>query len=167
MKFWDYILYTHKHKESRKGNMMQAISFYSLKLKRPILVNTQNITLVRLPNGRPAARAHAEYEGKTYRLYKLLKDKEAEILTQEVKMNVIGTIMNLWNLNRGLPASGKVVIKEGIDVISALGKSLKDNKITAKEKAVIVNEIRQFSNAAIKTLESITIPEEKPKGKKK
>ena len=81
-------------------------------------------------------------------------------------MNVIGTIMNLWNLNRGLPASGKVVIKEGIDVISALGRSLKDNKITAKEKAVIVNEIRQFSNAAIKTLESITIPEEKPNGKK-
>ena len=167
MKFWEYIWYTHEHKESRKGNMMQAISFYSLKLKRKIMVNAQDITLVHLPNGRPAARATAEYEGNTYRLYKLLKDKEAEILTQEVKMNVIGTIMNLWNLNRGLPASGKVVIKEGIDVISALGRSLKDNKITAKEKAVIVNEIRQFSNAAIKTLESITIPEEKPKGKKK
>ena len=60
-----------------------------------------------------------------------------------------------------------MVIKEGVDVITTLGKSLKDNKITAKEKAVIVNEIRQFSNAAVKLLESITIPEEAPKGKKK
>ena len=167
MKFWEYILYTHEHKESRKGNMMAAISFFSLKLKRPIMVNTQDITLVHLPNGRPAARATAEYEGKTYRLYKILKDSEAKVLTQEVKMNVIGTIMNLWNLNRNLPTQGKLVIKEGVDVITALGRSLKDNKITAKEKAVIVNEIRQFSNAAIKTLESITIPEEAPKGKKK
>ena len=167
MKFWEYILYTHKHKESRKGNMMAAISFFSLKLKQPIMVNTQDITLVHLPNGRPAARATAEHEGKTYRLYKILKDSEAKVLTQEVNMNVIGTIMNLWNLNTKLPTQGKLVIKEGIDVISALGRSLKDNKITAKEKAVIVNEIRQFSNAAIKTLESITIPEEAPKGKKK
>ena len=60
--------------------MMQAISFYSLKLKRKIMVNAQDITLVHLPNGRPAARATAEYEGDTYRLYKILKDKEAEIL---------------------------------------------------------------------------------------
>ena len=168
MKFWEYILYTHEHKESRKGNMtMSAISFFSLKIKKPIMVNTQDITLVHLPNGRPAARATAEYEGKTYRLYKILKDSEAEILTQEVKMNVIGTIMNLWNLNRNLPTQGKLVITEGVDVITTLGKALKDGKITAKEKAVIVNEIRQFSNAAIKTLESITIPEEAPKGKKK
>ena len=167
MKFWEYILYTHEHKESRKGNMVAAISFFSLKLKRPIMVNTQDITLVHLPNGRPAARATAEYEGKTYRLYKILKDSEAKVLTQEVKMSAIGTIMALWNLNRGLPATGKVVIKEGADVITTLGKSLKDNKITAKEKAVIVNEIRQFSNAAVKLLESITIPEEAPKGKKK
>ena len=147
--------------------MMAAISFFSLKLKRPIMVNTQDITLVHLPNGRPAARATAEYEGKTYRLYKILKDSEAKVLTQEVKMNVIGTIMNLWNLNRNLPTQGKLVITEGVDVITTLGKSLKDNKITAKEKAVIVNEIRQFSNAAVKLLESITIPEEAPKGKKK
>ena len=147
--------------------MMAAISFFSLKLKQPIMVNTQDITLVHLPNGRPAARATAEYEGKTYRLYKILKDSEAEILTQEVKMNVIGTIMNLWNLNRNLPTQGKLVITEGVDVITTLGKALKDGKITAKEKAVIVNEIRQFSNAAVKLLESITIPEEAPKGKKK
>ena len=168
MKFWEYILYTHEHKESRKGNMtMSAISFFSLKIKKPIMVNTQDITLVHLPNGRPAARATAEYEGKTYRLYKILKDSEAEILTQEVKMNVIGTIMNLWNLNRNLPTQGKLVITEGVDVITTLGKALKDGKITAKEKAVIVNEIRQFSTSAIKTLESITIPEEAPKGKKK
>ncbi len=33
--------------------MMQAISFYSLKLKRKIMVNAQDITLVHLPNGRP------------------------------------------------------------------------------------------------------------------
>ena len=168
MKFWEYILYTHEHKESRKGNMtMSAISFFSLRLKRKIMVNTQDITLVHLPNGRPAARATAEYEGKTYRLYKILKDSEAEILTQEVKMNVIGTIMNLWNLNRNLPTQGKLVITEGVDVITTLGKALKDGKITAKEKAVIVNEIRQFSTSAIKTLESIAIPEEAPKGKKK
>ena len=81
-------------------------------------------------------------------------------------MNVIGTIMNLWNLNRNLPAQGKLVIKEGIDVISVFGKALKDGKITAIEKAFIVNELRQFTNAAIKMLEEITIPKETPKGKK-
>ena len=81
-------------------------------------------------------------------------------------MNIIKTVMALWNLNRNLPVASKSVISEGTDVLIAISKSLKDNKITAKEKALIVNEIRQFSNSAIKMLEEITIPEETPKGKK-
>ena len=81
-------------------------------------------------------------------------------------MNIIKTVMALWNLNRNLPVASKSVTSEGTDVLIAISKSLKDNKITAKEKALIVNEIRQFSNSAIKMLEEITIPEETPKGKK-
>ena len=81
-------------------------------------------------------------------------------------MNIIKTVMALWNLNRGLPSASKAVIKEGTDVLTVISRSLKDGEITAIEKAFIVNELRQFTNAAIKMLEEITIPKETPKGKK-
>jgi|TARA_R110000787_G_scaffold113262_4_gene222423 hypothetical protein len=81
-------------------------------------------------------------------------------------MNIIKTVMALWNLNKGLPINGRMVIKEGVDVLTVFSKSIKDGEISAIEKALIVNEIRQFSNSAIKMLEEITIPKETPKGKK-
>ena len=41
-------------------------------------------------------------------------------------MNIIKTVMALWNLNKGLPINGRMVIKEGVDVLTVFSKSIKD-----------------------------------------
>tara|TARA_R110000787_G_C13363220_1_gene440217 strand:+ start:503 stop:694 length:192 start_codon:yes stop_codon:yes gene_type:complete len=62
-------------------------------------------------------------------------------------------------LNSGQSKSGKSVLKEGMDVITAIGKAMKDNKITNAEKKAVVKEIKEFSKAATDLLDSLVIPE--------
>ena len=66
--------------------------------------------------------------------------------------------MLYFQLNMGSSTQAKVVLKEGMDVISVMTKAMKDNKISATEKRALVKELREFSKAAIKMLDDITIP---------
>jgi hypothetical protein len=67
--------------------------------------------------------------------------------------------IQFFMLNSGQSKSGKAVLKEGMDVITAIGKSMKDNKITNAEKKAVVKEIKEFSKAATDLLDSLVIPE--------
>ena len=67
--------------------------------------------------------------------------------------------IQFFMLNSGQSKSGKSVLKEGMDVITAIGKSMKDNKITNAEKKAVVKEIKEFSKAATDLLDSLVIPE--------
>ena len=51
----------------------------------------------------------------------------------------------------------KVTLKEGLDVVHAIGDALKDKKITAIEKSKIVKELKQFSDSAISLIDDITL----------
>ena len=74
-------------------------------------------------------------------------------------MNLINLIITFVQLNSGQTAQGKKVLKEGMDVIKALGAALKDKKVTMAEKEAIVSELQEFSDAAIKLIDNIVIPE--------
>ena len=74
-------------------------------------------------------------------------------------MNIISLIITFVQLNSGQSAQGKKVLKEGMDVIKALGAALKDKKITQAEKQAIVSELQEFSDSAIKLIDNIVIPE--------
>jgi len=74
-------------------------------------------------------------------------------------MNIISLIITFVQLNSGQTSQGKKVLKEGMDVIKALGAALKDKKITMAEKKVIVKELKEFSTSAIKLIDNIVIPE--------
>jgi hypothetical protein len=74
-------------------------------------------------------------------------------------MNIISLIITFVQLNSGQTSQGKKVLKEGMDVIKALGAALKDKKITMAEKKVIVKELKEFSASAIKLIDNIVIPE--------
>ena len=74
-------------------------------------------------------------------------------------MNMISLIITFVQLNSGQTSQGKKVLKEGMDVIKALGAALKDKKITMAEKKVIVKELKEFSASAIKLIDNIVIPE--------
>jgi len=74
-------------------------------------------------------------------------------------MNIISLIITFVQLNSGQSVQGKKVLKEGMDVIKALGAALKDKKITMAEKKVIVKELKEFSASAIKLIDNIVIPE--------
>tara|TARA_R110000824_G_scaffold124872_1_gene283688 strand:+ start:944 stop:1216 length:273 start_codon:yes stop_codon:yes gene_type:complete len=76
-------------------------------------------------------------------------------------MKIISLGMTFYNLNKGLGVDGKKIIDEGIDIIQAVGASLKDNKVTNSEKNIIVKEIKDFSKVSIKAIENITIPNSK------
>jgi hypothetical protein len=67
--------------------------------------------------------------------------------------------IQFFMLNSGQSKSGKSVLKEGMDVITAVGKAMKDNKITNAEKKAVVKEIKEFSKAATDLLDSLVIPE--------
>ena len=67
--------------------------------------------------------------------------------------------IQFFMLNSGQSKSGKAVLKEGMDVITAIGKSMKDNKITNAEKKAVVKEIKEFSKAATDLLDSLVIPD--------
>jgi len=79
----------------------------------------------------------------------------------EKMANFISLAVSMYNLNKNVPEQGKVVLKEGLDVIKAISSALKDNKLTQEEKNAIVVEIQQFSKASIKMLDSIKIPKTK------
>tara|TARA_R110000824_G_scaffold382714_1_gene575944 strand:+ start:153 stop:377 length:225 start_codon:yes stop_codon:yes gene_type:complete len=74
-------------------------------------------------------------------------------------MNIISLIITFVQLNSGQSVQGKKVLKEGMDVIKALGAALKDKKVTMAEKEAIVSELQEFSDAAIKLIDNIVIPE--------
>ena len=67
--------------------------------------------------------------------------------------------IQFFMLNSGQSKSGKSVLKEGMEVITAVGKAMKDNKITNAEKKAVVKEIKEFSKAATDLLDSLVIPE--------
>ena len=71
--------------------------------------------------------------------------------------------MLYFQLNSGQAQNAKIIVKEGMDVVSALSQAMKDNKITMAEKKILVKELREFSKVAIDTLDSITIPTSKKK----
>ena len=74
-------------------------------------------------------------------------------------MKIISLGLTFYNFNKGLAGEGKKIMDEGIDVIQSISEALKDNKVTNAEKKVIVKEIREFSKASIKAIDSIVIPD--------
>jgi ribosome recycling factor len=73
--------------------------------------------------------------------------------------SLINLVLLYFKLNGGIGNDAKVIMKEGMDVINALTKALKDNKITNAEKKALVAELEEFSNAVIELIDNITIPE--------
>ena len=73
-------------------------------------------------------------------------------------MNIMKMAMLYFQLNAGQSHRAKLILKEGMDGVSALSQAMKDNKITMAEKKLLVKELREFSKASIDTLDSITIP---------
>ena len=74
-------------------------------------------------------------------------------------ISLMNMAMLYFQLNMGSSSQAKVVLSEGMDVISVLTKAMKDNKITMAEKKALTKELREFSKAAIKMLDDITIVE--------
>ena len=72
-------------------------------------------------------------------------------------IGIIGLALLYFKLNAGQSAQTKVVLKEGMDVINSVSTAMKDKQITNAEKKVIVKELREFSKAAIKMLDDITL----------
>ena len=69
-------------------------------------------------------------------------------LIQAVVMNFIGG-----------KANAKVMVKEAMDVAFKLKEVSQDRKITNKEKALVVKEVKEFCKSAIKFVDEIEIPE--------
>tara|TARA_R110002020_G_C15692330_1_gene719952 strand:+ start:29 stop:256 length:228 start_codon:yes stop_codon:yes gene_type:complete len=67
--------------------------------------------------------------------------------------------IQFFMLNSRQTKDGKKVLAEGMDVITAIGKAMKDKKITNDEKKAVVKELKEFSKAATDLLDSIVIPE--------
>jgi ribosome recycling factor len=77
-------------------------------------------------------------------------------------MNPIKILMlaiTFIQLNAGQSVAAKKIIKEAMDVVQSLGGALKDRKITMAEKKALVKELREFTDATIKALDSLIIPE--------
>ena len=86
----------------------------------------------------------------------------ADVVPKEDRMNpmkIISLGLTFYNLNKGLAGEGKIIMDEGMDVLQSISDSLKDNKITNAEKKAIVKEIREFSKASIKAVDSIKLPD--------
>ena len=67
--------------------------------------------------------------------------------------------MLYFQMNMGASGDAKVVLKEGMDVITVLTKAMKDKKITMAEKKALSKELKEFSKAAIKMLDDVTLPD--------
>ena len=74
-------------------------------------------------------------------------------------MKIISLGLTFYNLNKGLAGEGKIIMDEGMDILQSISDALKDNKITNAEKKAIVKEIREFSKASIKAVDSIKLPD--------
>ena len=72
---------------------------------------------------------------------------------------IISLAITFVQLNKGQSAAAKNVLKEALDVVQALGKAMKDKKITMAEKKALVKELKEFSATTIKALDSLIIPE--------
>ena len=86
----------------------------------------------------------------------------ADVVSKEDRMNpmkIISLGLTFYNLNKGLAGEGKIIMDEGMDVLQSISDALKDNKITNAEKKVILKEIREFSKASIKAINSIELPD--------
>ena len=70
---------------------------------------------------------------------------------------ILKLAMTLYSLNKGQGKIAKITLREGLDVVHAIGDALKDKKITAAEKAKIVLELKQFSDSAISLIDDITL----------
>ena len=70
---------------------------------------------------------------------------------------IIGLALLYFKLIAGQSAQTKVVLKEGMDVINSVSTAMKDKQITNAEKKAVVKELREFSKAAIKMLDDITL----------
>ena len=74
-------------------------------------------------------------------------------------MSMLSLAITFMQLNAGQTAEGKKILKEGMDVIQTLGKSLKYKKVTMAEKKALVKELREFSKATIDAVDKLIIPE--------
>ena len=67
--------------------------------------------------------------------------------------------IQFFMLNSRQTKDGKKVLAEGMDVITAIGKAMKDKKITNDEKKAVVKELKQFNKAATDLLDALVIPD--------
>jgi hypothetical protein len=74
-------------------------------------------------------------------------------------MKLLSLAWTLWQMNRGLTFGAKQIINEAMQFIHALGAAMKDGRISAAEKTVLIKELRDFSRAATKVLDDLRIPE--------
>ena len=87
----------------------------------------------------------------------LINNQEGEYQTMLIRIFTLG--LQFAMLNAGQSKSGKMILKEGMDVVSTLGAALKDKKITQAEVKAVSKELKQFNKAATDLLDSLVIPE--------
>ncbi len=60
------------------------VKFYSVQIKDYVEVDESEVEVVTMENGRKAAKAEVEKDGKTLKLFKFLSDADAKRLSGEV-----------------------------------------------------------------------------------
>jgi hypothetical protein len=73
-------------------------------------------------------------------------------------MKLLALAWTLWQMNRGQTFGAKQIIDEAMQFIHALGAAMKDGRISAAEKTVLIRELREFSRAATEALDDLRIP---------
>ena len=53
------------------------MEFYNVKLKKKVEVDEENIEIITMKNGRPAAKAEVSIDGETHKMFKILSKEEA------------------------------------------------------------------------------------------
>ena len=53
------------------------MEFYNVKLKKKVEVDEENIEIITMKNGRPAAKAEVTIDGETHKMFKILSKEEA------------------------------------------------------------------------------------------
>jgi hypothetical protein len=74
-------------------------------------------------------------------------------------MKLLALAWTFWQLNRGQTVQVKLILKEATDLIQAVGRAMKDGRISAAEKQVLVKELRDFTKATVAALDVLVIPE--------
>lgn len=54
------------------------MEFYNVKLKKKVEVDENDVEIVVMKNGRPAAKAEVTIDGETHKMFKILSKAEAE-----------------------------------------------------------------------------------------